>query len=86
MTKLSFTEHPHSVGETYLQHMGSATFFGTRMIGAGFACLLHGLLPFAFTSTGSRTIAMLYDRMIKNRARHAALTAAPAAGASEQTA
>lgn len=86
MAKLSFTEHPHSVGETYLQHMGSATFFGTRMIGAGLACLLHGLIPFAFTSTGSRTIAMLYDRMIKNRARQAALATAPAASRTEQAA
>lgn len=69
MNKISFTEHPESVGETYLEHMGQATFFGTRMIAAGLACLVHGLLPFFFTTTGSRTIALLHERMVTNRRR-----------------
>lgn len=64
-----FTDHPASVGETYVQHMGSASFFGSRMILAGFACMLHGLLPFLFTRTGRNTIEMLHDRMIVNRHR-----------------
>ena len=37
-----FTDHPASVGETYAQHLGSASFFGSRMILAGLACMLHG--------------------------------------------
>lgn len=69
MSKISFTDHPASVGETYLEHMGQATFFGTRMVAAGVACLLHGLLPFLFTTTGSRTIALLHERMVANRRR-----------------
>jgi hypothetical protein len=64
-----FTAHPASVGETYVQHMGSASFFGSRMILAGLACMLHGLLPFLFTSTGRQTIEMLHDRMVVNRHR-----------------
>lgn len=64
-----FTDHPASVGETYVQHMGSASFFGSRMILAGLACMLHGLLPFLFTSTGRRTIEMLHERMVVNRHR-----------------
>lgn len=67
-----FTDHPASVGETYMQHMGSASFFGSRMILAGFACMLHGLLPFLFTRTGRNTIEMLHDRMIVNRHRQPA--------------
>jgi hypothetical protein len=39
------------------------------MIAGGIACLAHGLLPFLFTSTGSRTIAGLHDRMIAHRSR-----------------
>ncbi len=66
-----FTDHPASVGETYAQHLGSASFFGSRMILAGFACMLHGLLPFLFTRTGRNTIEMLHDRMIVNRHRQA---------------
>ncbi|KMO33754.1 capsule biosynthesis protein [Methylobacterium tarhaniae] len=71
MSKLSFSEHPASVGETYFEHMGVATGFGLRMIGGGLACLVHGLLPFAFTSTGSRTIVRLHDRMVAHRTRAA---------------
>jgi Family of unknown function (DUF6356) len=62
-----FTEHPASVGETYAEHCGTAVYFGTRMIFAGCACLVHGLLPFAFVRTGSRAIAQLNERMIAKR-------------------
>jgi hypothetical protein len=62
-----FTEHPISVGETYVQHLGTATGFGTRMVVAGIACILHGILPFLFVRTGSRTIAQLNERMVINR-------------------
>ena len=62
-----FTEHPRSVDETYKQHFGMAAGFGFRMIGGGIACLVHAVLPFAFTRTGSRTIAQLHGRM---SARH----------------
>ena len=37
------------------------------MIAGGLACVVHGLLPFLFTTTGSRTISTLYERMIRNR-------------------
>jgi hypothetical protein len=67
---LSFREHPASVGETYLEHMGVAFGFGVRMLAGGAACLIHAVLPFAFTRTGSRTIAILHDRMVVDRRRH----------------
>ncbi len=63
----SFTEHPASVGESYGEHLSRATYFGARMVLAGFACLLHGLLPFLCVRTGSRAIAELNDRMVLNR-------------------
>jgi hypothetical protein len=66
-----FTRHPKSVDETYLEHMGVASSFGFRMIGAGIACLIHGLLPFACVKTGSAAITDLHDRMVVNRNRHA---------------
>lgn len=62
-----FTEHPASVGEGYLEHCAVAFGFGARMILAGFACLVHGLLPFMFVRTGSRAINELNDRMIAKR-------------------
>jgi hypothetical protein len=69
-----FTRHPASVGETYLEHLESASFFGSRMILAGCACMLHGLFPFLFVTTGSSTVKHLHERMIKHRTR---LRAAP---------
>ena len=65
----SFTEHPASVGESYLEHMGVAFSFGGRMLAAGVACLLHGIFPFLFTKTGSRTITELHERMVEKRVR-----------------
>jgi hypothetical protein len=47
-----FNRHPRTVDETYLEHMGVASSFGFRMIVAGCACLIHGLLPFTFVKTG----------------------------------
>jgi len=72
--KRLFTEHPASVGETYLEHLCTAAGFATRMMLGGVACFLHALLPFAFRRTGSACIEQLHDRMVTNRARapHAA--------------
>jgi len=63
----TFTEHPASVGESYTEHLVRALYFGTRMMFAGIACLVHGVLPFLFVRTGSRAIAELNDRMVVNR-------------------
>jgi hypothetical protein len=64
-----FTKHPHSVGESYLEHLTSAASFGGRMIAAGGASVLHGLFPFLFVATGSQTVRHLHDRMITHRSR-----------------
>ena len=63
----AFTDHPASVGESYTQHLFRAVYFGVRMVFAGIACLVHGVLPFLFVRTGSRAIAELNDRMVVNR-------------------
>ncbi len=65
----AFTSHPASVNESYVEHLGSACSFAFPMIGAGFACLLHGLFPFLFVTTGSSTIRGLHERMVVNRVR-----------------
>ena len=65
----AFTKHPASVGETYGQHLRHATGFGVRMILGGFACVLHGLLPFLFVKTGSNQIQTLHGRMVVNRSK-----------------
>ena len=62
-----FTDHPASVGETYVQHLGSASFFGSRMILAGAACLVHAIFPFLFVRTGSAAISELHEAMVTGR-------------------
>jgi hypothetical protein len=65
----AFTDHPTSVGESYGEHMGQAACFGTRMVFAGIACLVHAVLPFLFVRTGSQAISELNERMVLKRTR-----------------
>ena len=62
-----FLDHPASVEETYLEHMATASGFGSRMILAGVACLIHGLLPFCFNHLASDQIQLLHQRMNERR-------------------
>jgi hypothetical protein len=80
MSRWSFTKHPESVGESWVEHMGQAWSFGALMIAAGLACLVHGLFPFLFVTTGSTTVRKLFDRMVANRRRHAEAADRVAAG------
>lgn len=58
-----FTAHPASVGESYFGHLLTAATFGLRMVVAGIACLLHGLFPFLFVTSGSDTVRELHAEM-----------------------
>ena len=62
-----FTEHPASVGESYLQHLCAASGFAIRMFAGAIACFMHALFPFAFRHTGSECITSLYERMVAHR-------------------
>lgn len=64
-----FRDHPASVGETYSEHLVQASRFSGRLLLAGFACLVHAVLPFLFIRTASRTVDALHDRMVVNRSR-----------------
>ena len=77
MQKL-FTQHPETVGETYFQHMYSASSFGVKMLGGALCCFVHAILPFMFEKKGSRIITDLHDAMITNRHRSPAPAPAPA--------
>ena len=65
----AFSEHPRSVGESYLEHLGTATRFSGALTVAALACLVHGLLPFLFVSTGSGQVRRLHEAMITDRSR-----------------
>ena len=65
----AFTDHPETVGETYFEHMHSASWFAMTMFVGGVACLLHAIFPFACQKAGSQRIKLLYERMVTNRHR-----------------
>ena len=66
-----FQQHPSDVGETYWEHFYHALGFALRLFVAAGACLVHAILPFLFTSTGSTMINNLYSRMVQNRSKGA---------------
>ena len=40
-----FTEHPRTVGESYLEHLAAAWGVGFRLLVAGGKCVVHGFVP-----------------------------------------
>jgi hypothetical protein len=74
MFKKLFFDHPQSVGESYFEHMGMAFGFGFKLLAAAIACIIHGLIPGLFKTTGSKAIICLHDRLVTNRCRHAVAT------------
>ena len=67
MFRRLFLDHPASVGESYAEHFGVATRFGMKMIAGGIGATLHGVLPFAFKTSGSRTVEALHAQMVAKR-------------------
>lgn len=65
----AFTEHPAAAGETYWQHLWFTISMGARLMMAGFVIVLHGILPFTLTYTGSNMLKkcnkILSERAVK---------------------
>jgi hypothetical protein len=59
--KKIFTEHPKSVGETYLKHMSRAILYSLGLILAGAACAIHSVFPFLFKKTASSIAEWVLD-------------------------
>lgn len=70
------TKHCHSVGETHPQHLMFAVGCGPKMVLGGLACVVHGLFPFGFARTGSRT-ASAFDEQSNTGARRPVMPSAP---------
>ena len=63
-----FTDHPASVGDTYLGHMAFALWFASRLLMAASAALVHAFLPFLFETTASSIVRELYERTARRSA------------------
>ena len=62
-----FLRHPRDQGEGYAEHARFAAGVGGRMVLGGLACLVHAVVPCAFTTTGSRTVRDLSERLAARR-------------------
>ena len=58
-----FTRHPHSVNETYFQHLFFTLKTGSKVVIAGLVCVIHGIFPFIFTDVASKSIISLSDKV-----------------------
>lgn len=68
ITDRLFLEHPRSLGMTWAGHGVGALAIGLRLVGAGFACLVHAIVPGVFTQTAGRTVSHMYDHMARRKA------------------
>lgn len=64
-----FTEHPHSIGETYIEHFKFASRTGLAMVVAGFACISHAFVPAIFSKVATNTINRLSQQLQERKAR-----------------
>jgi hypothetical protein len=58
-----FVDHPKAVGETYLAHMGVSWRFSSRLLAAGLAGMVHGLIPGLFERTASTMVRKLHAQL-----------------------
>ena len=61
--QLLFQEHPASCNESYGEHLLHAALFGTKLIVAGVACVVHAILPFLFVDTASNQVKKLNEEL-----------------------
>ncbi len=62
-----FTEHPHSVGETYFEHMRCAIKFHYTLLKLSMCALIHAIFPFLCETTASDGIKKLNNCMQKRK-------------------
>lgn len=58
-----FTEHPASVGETYLEHFRNAARYSRELLAASLCAGIHALFPWTHCTTASTKIQALHDEM-----------------------
>ena len=68
MIEKMFTEHPRSLGMSWGSHAAGAAGIAARLIGAGFACMIHAIVPAWFTETAGRTVTTMYEHMASRKA------------------
>ena len=76
MSDSFFTRHLHDADERYFEHLAFTVKVGGVLIVIACVVVIHGLLPFLFTHTGSRMLDRLNADMAARRAHCQAKCAA----------
>ena len=63
-----FTDHPRTLGMSWVGHGLGAAKIGVVLIGAGAACVIHAIVPGWFTQTAGKTVTGIYDEMQRRKA------------------
>ena len=58
-----FTRHPHSIGETYLEHMRIAFNTAIKIQLVVLIILIHAIFPFLFEQTGGDEIEEINNEL-----------------------
>lgn len=64
-----FVDHPRSLGMTWASHGKGALKIGLELIVAGFAAIVHAVVPGLFTETAGRTVTRIYDHIQQRKSR-----------------
>lgn len=61
-----FKDHLNKSNVTYFKHLAWAILAGLRLIYAGIASIVHGLIPLLFDGTAPKTIIDIYHSHLVN--------------------
>ncbi len=61
-----FHDHPHAIGETYFQHLGTASGFALTLVKDAAILMIHAVLPFLYTERVSNHL-FHFSKMLTRR-------------------
>ncbi len=67
MLRAMFTDHPASVGESYLEHLRASLWTATKLGLAAGACVVHAVVPGLCRTTASTAILRLHAEVMPRR-------------------
>jgi Family of unknown function (DUF6356) len=68
MLKGLFLDHPAKAGESYSEHLEFALKFSWRLVRAGLAAFVHGIIPACCETTASSAVLAMNEEIRARRA------------------
>ncbi len=67
MLRALFTDHPASVGESYVEHLRAGLGTAAKLVAAAGACVVHAVVPGLCRTTASTAILRLHAEVMPRR-------------------